>query len=278
MKSDFLKKCLSMPVIKLKNIKEYKQIPKDIKLPKMTKQQLCKLLAIIHESNKKDLLNILRILSTNTVQSLPKKFIRIVKPSKRLYHGRNVGHSSGIWKNNKDLKRIMWWAIDRVTPLVYASTSMKGMSLDPFHRWDIYEAHMKKNTSLLFISKQSIEYILDTPEISNLQCEGKTVGKWLRKAFPIIRGKLKRRSYIESDRKMAICLCNHIGCCGYIANEIPVVNGPGALHKEILICIPSESLKLHKYISFTTKKGRLSVEKYLNKKTTKLSPDKVILY
>ena len=269
----------------LRQLPEYKQIPREIHKSTLSKKKLCKIIRIIHRANKegssKQFFGLLQSLGGGgdnckhiaTAKSLPKKFIRIVKPSRKLYHGRSVTKSAGVWESAKDLRKIMWWAVEKITPLMYASTSIKGRSLDSFYRWDVYEASVKKPTRFLVISKESIQYFLENTEISNLKCEGKTVGKWLKKAFPVKKGKLKRRSHIDSDRKMATCLCNHLSCVGYIADEIDVVDGPGKLHKEVLVCVPENTLRLVQYMSFSTKKGQRSVERYLNETTTKLLPD-----
>jgi hypothetical protein len=172
----------------------------------------------------------------------------------------------------------MWWAVEKITPLMYASTSIKGRSLDPFYRWDFYEARVKQPLPFLVMNKRSVKYFMETPEIANVKCEGKTVGKWIKKAFPIKNGKLKRRSHIDSDRKMAICLCSHLHCVGYIADEIQIADGPGKLHKEVMVCIPEDTLKLKKYMAFSTKRAQRSVERYLNESTTKLLPDEINNY
>lgn len=255
---------LSTTLDKLRKTKEYKMLPPPSCLgldkSSLTKKQLCKALV------------------TFKCGDLPKKYTRIVKPTRRLYHGRNVTKNADVWSSNNDLRKIMWWALEKTTPLMYASTSIKGRSLDLSYRWDVYEARVKVPTNFLLISKDSIEYLLNRDDIGYLKCEGKTVGKWLKKAFPIIRGKLYRNSHIDSDRKMAICLCKYLGCAGYISDEIKVVRGPGALHKELLVCNPKKTLTLNKYMGFDTHKGYRSVENYLNEKTTKLIPDISIKY
>jgi hypothetical protein len=208
--------------------------------------------------------------------ALPDKFVRIVKPSRKLYHGRSVTRNTDVWESSDDFRKIMWWALDKVTPLMYASTSIKGRSLDKFYRWDVYESNTVSDMRFLLITKQSILFLMEN--FSDVRCEGKTLGKWLKKAFPIINGKLYRRSHIDTDRKMAICMCEHVSCVGYIANEIPVSDGPGKLHKEIMICAPSKTLKLKKYMGFVTSRGQDSVEKYLQEKTTTLRPDVIKTY
>lgn len=207
----------------------------------------------------------------NATTPLPKKFIKTVTSSKRLYHGRSVSKHTEIWSSEKSFRKIMWWAVERVTPLMYASTSIKGRSLDRFYRWDVYESRLKASTDFLIINKESIVFLMEN--YSDIKCEGLTVGKWLKEAFPIRKGKLYRRSHIDTDRKMAVCLCEHIHCGGYIADEIPVSDGPGRLHKEMLVCSPAETLKLVKYIGFSTAKAQNSVEKYLNRETNVLKPD-----
>lgn len=278
MKNDYYSKFESLTLDKLKKTKEYKRIPAHLNKSKLNKKQLVKLLTIIAIAKEKALSSKSRGGSDSCSMSILKKYTKIVKPTRKLYHGRNVTKNAGVWESNKDFKRIMWWALERVTPLMYASTSIKGRSLDKFYRWDVYEARVAKNTRFLLITKESIQYLLSLPKITRLQCEGNTVGKWLKKAFPIIKGRLKRRSYIDSDRKMASCLCYHIDCSGYIADEIPVVDGPGALHKEIMVCVPEKTLKLKKYMGFSTNKGQTNVEQYLNEKTTKLRPDIIKIF
>lgn len=290
---EFESKCFSSSIKQLQSLKEYQLIPSEVNVNKLTKKELCKLLTIIYQANKDgsseqffSLLNMVggknpesvklkEVCDTNVI---PKQFIRIVKPTKRLYHGRSVTKAAGIWESEKDFRKIMWWAVDKITPLLYASTSIKGRSLDPFYRWDVYEARVKEPLPFLLITKKSIEYILNTPELANIKCEGKTIGKWIKKAFPIRKGKLKRRSHIDSDRKMSQCLCGHLNCVGYIADEIDVIDGPGKLHKEVLVCSPEETLKLKQYTTFSTKKGQQSVERYLNEETQKLLPDEVKNY
>jgi len=305
-KHDFKQKCALMSKSELEKLPEYKQIPKEINVKSLTTKELCKVINIVHQANKDGssrqffgLLNmiggdtalskslkiqpqpqpqqIIKDCNANTGQ-LPSQFIRIINPSRKLYHGRSVTRSAGVWESENDFKKIMWWAVERITPLMYASTSIKGRSLDPFYRWDIYEAHVKEPLPFLVMNKKSVMYFMENPEISEMKCEGKTVGKWLKKAFPIKNGKLKRRSHIDSDRKMAICLCSHLHCVGYIANQIQVVDGPGKLHKEVMICVPQETLKLDKYMTFSTKAAQLSVERYLNESTTKLLPDEIKIY
>lgn len=274
-----------LTIKQIKNIQEYKRIIKHIKkynkYERMTKKQIYNLLVFlsdIHDEN--ELIFFFKNMYTKTCSLeqqvfIPKKFIRIIMPTKRLYHGRNVHNTTKRWDGSKNLHQIMWWALERTTPLVYAKTAFNN---NERHRWDVYEARLKHATPFLIISKQSIEYLLSIPKLKNLKCEGKTVGAWIKGAFPIIRGELKRRSYIESDRNMAICLCKSIGCYGYVANEIPVANAKGSLHKEILICDPPQQIKLYKFISFKTKKGKENVQRYLNERTTKLTPDISFIY
>ena len=293
MSNDFDEKCLSMTLKELKKLPEYIQIPKDLHRSQLSKTQLCKIIRIIHQANKegssRQFFGLLHMMGGKTeikistpeicnATELPKNFIRIINPSRKLYHGRSVTRSAGVWESHKDFKRIMWWAVEKITPLMYASTSIKGRSLDPFYRWDIYEGCVKEPMPFLVMNKKSVKYFLETPEIADVKCEGKTVGKWLKKTFPIKNGKLKRRSHIDSDRKMATCLCSHLNCVGYIADEIQVVDGPGKLHKEVMVCIPEHTLRLKKYMTFSSKQGQRSVERYLNESTTKLLPDKVINY
>lgn len=309
MKNDFDKKCNTLTIAQLKKLPEYKQIPKEINKSELSKKSLCKLLKIIHASNREgsssqffDLVKSLSLKNKTTnkiggkslqksrpsprlfkpkecnVPQLAKKYIRVIKPTRRLYHGRSISKNADVWESSKDLRKIMWWALEKITPLMYASTSIKGRSLDSFYRWDVYEARVKQHMPFLLMNKQSIQYFINTPEISELKCEGKTVGKWLKKAFPIKNGRLKRRSHIDSDRKMAICLCTNLSCVGYIADEIAVVEGPGKLHKEIMVCVPEETLVLKKYMGFSSKRGQRSVERYLNETTTKLLPDSIKKY
>ena len=207
---------------------------------------------------------------------IPKKFIKIIHPSKRLYHGRSVTKYAPHWTSESSFRHIMWWALEQTTPLMYASMSIKGRSLDTLLRWDIYETHLNEPSPFLIINKESIEFL--THEFNNVKCEGKTIGKWLREAFPIRNGKLYRRSHVDSDRKMALCLCDHIHCVGYIANEIPIIDGPGKLHKELLVCYPAHILKLTKYSSFNSPKSQLSVERFLKEQGRKLKPDTVVKF
>lgn len=252
--------CISKTLDELKKTKAYKNLPPTIDKSNLSKKKLCKALVKFR------------------CEDLPKKYTKIVKPSRRLYHGRSVNKNADIWSSSQDFRKIMWWALEKITPLMYASTSIKGRSLDNFYRWDVYEARMKEPTKFLSITKESVEYLMSRDDVGALRCEGKTVGRWLKKAFPIKRGKLYRRSHIDSDRKMAVCLCRYLGCAGYISQEIKVIDGPGALHKELLVCDPKRTLRLHEYNGFSTKKGYESVEKYLDEKTTRLKPDKVIRY
>jgi len=252
--------CLSKTLDQLKSTKAYDKLPSNIDKSNLTKKQLCKALVKYR------------------CEDLPKRFLRIVKPTRRLYHGRSVTKSAKIWDSSNNFKKIMWWALEKITPLVYASTGIKGRSLDSFYRWDVYEARTRTPTKFLLMTKQSVEYLMSRDDVGALRCEGKTVSKWLKKAFPIKRGRLYRRSHINSDRKMAICLCRYLGCAGYISDEIRVIDGPGALHKEILVCDPKRTLRLHEYMGFSTKKGYRSVMRFLNEKTTKLTPDKYKKY
>lgn len=299
MSTDFDKRCAKMSTSELKKLPEYRQIPKDIDKSKLTTQELCKIINVIHQSNRegtsRQFFELVRMLGgksqpiqsqkiyvppedCNAPSKFPKKFIRIIKPSRKLYHGRSVTKGAGIWESEKDFRKIMWWAVEKITPLMYASTSIKGRSLDPFYRWDVYEARVKQELPFLVMNKNSVEHILNTPEIANVKCEGKTVGKWLKKAFPIKKGKIHRRSHIDTDRKMAVCLCSHLHCVGYIADEIDVADGPGKLHKEVLVCVPQDTLILKKYMSFSSKRGQRSVEQYLNERSSKLLPDEVNEY
>lgn len=252
----YYKKCINSKDIS--KIKEFKYL--SVCEREASKTQVCKSMASIKGGS-----------IINNRPPIPNKFIKIVKPTKRLYHGRSVTKSAEVWESSKSFRKIMWWAVEKVTPLMYASTSIKGRSLDRFYRWDVYEAHTKVPTRFLLINKESVKFLMD--HYSDIKCEGLTVGKWLKEAFPMKKGKLYRRSHIDTDRKMAVCLCEHIHCAGYIANEIPVADGPGKLHKELLVCNPSDTLVLSRYLGFTTKKGQDSVERYLNEETTRIYPD-----
>ncbi len=290
---DFYKECKNTTLEDIKKKVEYTTLPKTIKNKAnrlKNKKELCKLLSVAHEANKEgnaaeffSLVQVAAELSSlNPIESVqmrppvPTKYLKVIKPTYRFYHGRSVTRSANIWNSSKDFKRVMWWAIDRLTPLMYASTSIKGRELDSSLRWDLYEARTRKDEKLLVISKESIEWI--TEHFGNIQCEGKTVGWWINEAFPIVKGKLHRVSYVASDRKMAKCLCENIGAIGYIAPEIKVKNGNGELHKEALFCNPERYLRLKKFMVFTTKKSQASVEEFLNGNTSTLKPDIVKMF
>lgn len=286
---DFYKECKGLTIEEIKKREEYTTLPQSIKKKVnrlKNKKELCKLLSVAHEANREGnaaefftLVQVAAELASlkpppDSVQlrpPVPPKYLKKIKPSYRFYHGRSVTRSAKIWNSAKDFKRVMWWAIDRLTPLMYASTSIKGRELDSSLRWDLYEARTRKDETLLVISKESIEWIKNN--LGDIKCEGKTLGWWLNEAFPIVRGKLHRLSYIASDRKMANCLCQNIGAIGYIAPEIKVKDGYGSLHKEALFCNPEKYLKLKKFLVFTTKKSQASVDEFLNGETSTLKPD-----
>ncbi len=286
MKDSFYEECMLLSMPELKRIKEYKHLPSRISKRQLSKHELCKVLTVIHqaniEGNSKEFFEGLKSIGGSkqllplhplpgTPPQIPNKYIRVITQSRRLYHGRSVSKSAAIWESEDSFKNVMWWALERITPLMYASTSIMGRSVDNFYRWDVYEAHLKQPTRFLVISKQSVQYLLD--HYGHIKCEGDTLKHWLKEAFPIKNGKLYRRSHIDTDRKMAACMCAHIGCGGYIANEIPVVDGPGKLHKEMLICDPKVVLKLKKYMGFSTIRAQQSVEDVLNEFGTRLKPD-----
>ena len=289
-KGAFYDSCSKMSLPELKGTPEYRLIPKHIKKSELTKPDLCKLLAIIHQANldgdSREFFDMLKTIGgsksvhkvpvVHQPPQVPNKYIRVIEPSRKLYHGRSVSKSAGVWETEDDFKKVMWWALERITPLMYASTSIKGRSLDNFYRWDVYESHLKRSTRFLVISKQSVQYLIE--HYGHIKCEGETLGKWLKETFPIKNGKLYRYSHIDTDRKMAACMCAHIECGGYIASEIPIVDGPGKLHKEILVCDPKDTLKLKKYMGFSTRSGQQSVEDFLNELTTRLKPDTVKIY
>lgn len=279
---DYYKKCKNITIDEIKKREEYTFLPLSIKRKAAklkSKKELCKLLAVAIEANKegssREFFRLLEV--SNQISSLlsnphpPKKFLKTIKPSYRFFHGRSVTRSAQIWKTAKSFKRVMWWAVERYTPLLYASTSIKGRQLDTSLRWDLYEARVKQNQELFIISKESIKWILDN--IAYVKCEGRTLGSWIKEAFPIVNGKLKRESYIASDRSMAKCLCENVGTVGYLAPEIPVHDGVGRLHREAMFCNPAKYLKLKKYSVFTTKKSQKSVEDFLNERGTRVTPD-----
>lgn len=288
---DLYKECKNNTFEEIKKMDVYTSLPDPIKKKARKinkKKELCKFLAVAHEIEKaskegefKEIVNIVslkpELLSSIDIESVmkrikvPSRFFKIVKPTYRFFHGRSVTRSAKIWDSAKSFKRVMWWAIDMTTPLMYASTSIKGRELDSSLRWDLYEARVKKEEKLLVITKESIEWL--NKYLGYLRCEGENLRYWLREAFPIIRNKLHRISYIESDRKMANCLCKHVGAIGYIASEIDVYDGPGQMHREVMFCNPEKHLKLKKFSVFTTKKSQESVEEYLNRETSRLKPD-----
>lgn len=282
---DFYKECKHITLDEIKDRINQMSLPP--KLKKKTdkikdKKEMCKLLAVAREAGtSEEFVKLVENLSPRQLDNrfesvmkrepIPTKFLKVVKPTFRFFHGRSVTRSAQIWNSSKSFKRVMWWAIDRITPLMYASTSIKGRDLDPSLRWDLYEASTKKEERLLKISKESVEWLQAT--LGDVKCEGKTLGWWLNKAFPIVNGKLKRISYIDNDRKMANCLCQHVGAIGYIAPEIKVPHDQGKMHKEALFCNPEIYLKLKKFSVFTTKKSQLSVERFLNGETSRITPD-----
>lgn len=287
MSDAYYRKCKRDPTIKeLIQSKDFKSLPDDLKrkAKRLTKKELCKLLAVAKEANKegdvKEFVSLVKITSFGPPKglelnskrpALPKKYTKVIGSSKRFYHGRAVTRSANIWNSSKSFKYVMWFALDRYTPLLYSSTSIKGRERDKKWRWDLYEARLRKEQRFLVISKESIEWLIKW--YGDIRCEGKTVGRWLREAFPIVRGKLRRESYIESDKKMALCLCRNVKTIGYIAPEIKVLGESGNLHAEAMFCNPTKHLKLKKFSVFTTKKSQLSVEKFLDGKTSTLRPD-----
>lgn len=278
---DFYIECKNKTIEDIKQMDIFKSLPDTIKKRANRikhKKELCKFIVVANETNSLDFINIISNLPSDmTIESvlkriqIPSKYFKIVKPTYRFFHGRSVTRSAKIWNSAKSFKRVMWWAIDITTPLMYASTSIKGRELDSSLRWDLYEARVKKDEKLMLITIESIKWLIKN--LGNLSCEGKTLGHWLNKTFPIKRGKLHRVSYIESDRKMANCLCTHIGAIGYIAPEIDVYDGFGQMHKEAMFCNPEKHLKLKKFSVFTTRKSQNSVEDYLNKENGRLRPD-----
>jgi len=269
----------------LKKTKEYAEVPTQIKKSTLPKDELCKLLAVVHAAEREGdadeffgLLGMVQkvvkdpsLVKIKPRPPLPEKFAKVIKPTYRLFHGRSASRSGNIWKSSHLFRKVMWFAVEMVTPLVYASMSPKGGELDKSHRWDLYEVRVKKPVKMLVISKESIQFIIS--EYGDVKCDGKTLRRWIKEAFPIKRGKLYRNSYISSDRKMASCLCASLDIVGYISPEIKVPSGFGVFHREAMFCNPAGALRLVAYRGFSTKSAQESVRKFLDGVSRKLQPD-----